>query len=340
MTGIVRIIRENVTGLLPLLLVNFEYSPAPGAWVTATGNPPVLMEDLVITLSVSIPSTCIAVRFVCAMQQPKTTQMVFNVSLLPDSGTYFFPAVWSTLRPHQFPFLRELPPTQLFRRIAQDVLVTWTGSTLDNGGKIAIGLTPNQFCPILGETPYGAVAALRANRYDGPIKAGAHGTWRPGALRDLDHQSVLTYTPATLKLVVGYDFAENTGSARIRTFGMFGFVSDNPIIGRMFWTPAITPAMQEALGLYFQSCPACTNNKDHTVLKSLKSGMKTGVRGLRALLEQDDKIAALAMMAGQPEIAAAVKVAGKINRSIPKKPLAVQSASKPAGKQKKKKQSI
>lgn len=334
--GSVLVIRSGIPALMPLVLVQFDYSPAPGLWVSASGAP-VLMESVFVQLNVTIPVTATAVRLTCSLQYPRPTQLAYNVSLLPDSGAYSFPEVWSTLRTVPFPYLRQLPPCQMMRRIAQDVLVTWTGSSLDNGGKIAIGLTPNQFCPILADSPYAAVAALRVNRYDGPIKFGCHGTWRPGALRDLDHMNLAAYAPATFKLALGYSFADATGSARIRSFGMFGFVSDNPIIGRMTWIPASTPAMLEALALYYQSYPACTNNKDHMILKSFKRAGSLGVRGLRSLLEQDDKIAALAMMAGQPEIAAAVKTAGKINRAIPKQPFAGNTASTNSTKQGKKK---
>jgi len=342
LNGGVRLVRERILGSTPVLIVNVEYEMPLGTWNLAQAAPNALFEDVILGVPlIPLPVGASGLRVRIAQQYTRATQLAFDVAFQPSAGAYKFPAAWSTLQSYPWPFLTGLPVTQMFRRICQDVLVTWTGSSLDNGGKVALGLTPSSFVPATG-SPFTSVAALRVNRYDGPIKFGCHGTWRPSNLAELDRTSVFTYLPSTMKLVIGYSFADASGSARIRTFGMFGYTSDNPIIGRMIWVPAMTDAMKEALDLYYQNFPCCTNNKDHEILKSLKSAGKMGVRGLRALLEQDDKIAALAMMAGQPEIAAAVKVAGKINRAVPNKRKAGkqpanQSKSTPSSGKKKKK---
>lgn len=314
------LIRKAVTGPQPRLIVNAEYSPAPGLWVNAqTGGPNALFDGVAVSIGLSIPASAVGFRCRIAMQYPTATQLAFLADFEVQSGTYRFPDVWSTLQSYSWPYLSNLPVTQAFRRICQDVLVTWTGSTLDNGGKIAIGLTPSTFCPSLAVTPYASVASLRTNRYDGPIKAGCHGTWRPGSIDDLKHMSVFTFERSMLKLVIGYDFAEASGSARLRTFGMFGYVSDNPIIGRMMWVPASTEAMREALDVYYQSFPACTNNKDHVFQKSFKRAAGGLGKGLKSLLERDDRIAAIAMMPGHQKVVSAVKVAKKVHKAIPKK---------------------
>lgn len=311
-TGSVRFIRRNANPH-PLLTVSAEYSTNAEVWVNAAAV--TLLDGLSVSVAITLPVTARYIRFPVVVQGAISTQLALDITLQPDSGTLRFPLAWSTLRMYPWPYLSSLPPTQFMRRIAQDALFTWTGSTLENGGKIAGALVPFNFAPG-ASNPYTAVSNIRVDRMDGPIKFGASGTWRPSSLRELDRLSVIDWAPARLKLVFGYSFASSEGSARIRTFGMFGFTSTNPIIGRMIWTPAMTPAMVEALGLYCESFPALTTNAEHVLLKALKSAGRFGAKGLKTLLEQDDKIALLATTLGHPEIAAAVKVAGTASRSI------------------------
>lgn len=309
--GGVRFLRRS-TLPHPVLYVNMEYTPGGGVWIPV--GAPQLMDGLVISIPFTLPINTAGVRFPVSVQFNATTQVALDITVQPDSGSYRFPHVWSTLELFSWPYLSSLPATQMMRRIACDALFTWTGSTLENGGKIAGGLVPHTFVPN-AENPFTAVATLRSDRMDGPIKFGAHGTWRAAAVAELDRVTVFDWQPARLKLVFGYSFASSEGSARIRQFGMFGFTSTNPIIGRMMWTPAATPAMIEALGIYWENYPALTSNEDHVILKSIKSAGRLGVRGLKALLEQDDKLAALALSMGQPEVATAIKMAGTVNRA-------------------------
>lgn len=308
--GGVRFLRRS-TLPHPVLYVNMEYTPGGGVWIAV--GPPTLMDGLLVSIPFTLPTTTVGIRFPVAVHFNATTQVALDITVQPDSGTYYFPRLWSTLDLYSWPYLSNLPPTQMMRRIACDALFTWTGSTLENGGKIAGALVPHTFSPN-ADNPFTAVAVLKTDRMDGPIKFGAHGTWRAAAVAELDRVTVFDWQPARLKLVFGYSVASQEGSARIRQFGMFGFTSTNPIIGRMVWTPAVTPAMVEALGIYWENYPALTSNEDHVILKSIKNAGRLGVRGLKALLEQDDKLAALALSMGQPEVAAAIKLAGTANR--------------------------
>jgi len=324
MTGGVRFIRRTLVPH-PVLVVNVEYTLGGGVWIPV--GAPVIMDDVAVSVPAPLPAGAVGIRFPVSVQFNATTQVALDITLQPDSGAYRFPPVWSTLDLFSWPYLSGLPATQMMRRIACDALFTWTGSTLENGGKIAGGLVPHTFAPN-SENPFAAVATLRTDRMDGPIKFGAHGTWRAAAIAELDRVTVFDWQPARLKLVFGYSFASSDGSARIRQFGMFGFTSTNPIIGRMIWTPAVTPAMIEALGVYWENYPALTSNEDHVILKSIKNAGRLGVRGLKALLEQDDKLAALALSMGQPEVAAAIKMAGTVNRARKAKKAKAPAAKK------------
>lgn len=314
LVGTVRLLRSRF-GKLAAFNCYFEYSPSANLWLAATLPAATVLDDIIATANFTVPTNAIAVRLRVEPIYEIVSQVSLDVKLEPDSGQYRFPLRWSTLLPTRWPFLSSLPQCDAFRRIGQDALFTFTGSTLENGGQIAGALVPVSFVPIAA-TPFDGVAALRVNRMDGPIKFGSHVTWRQNSLEEIDRQTFETYTPAVMKLVMGYYFDDSKGSARVRTFGMFGLTSNNPIIGRQIWTPAITDPMKEALSLYYQTYPAATSNERHKILKALKTGGKYAGKFIGRLLEQDDKLAAMALAAGQPEIAAAVKAVGVAGRKI------------------------
>jgi hypothetical protein len=332
LVGTMRLLRSNF-GKLTAFNCYFEYSPSPNLWVAAAT--PVVLDDITAGGSFSVPINAIALRLRVEPIQPIVTQLSVDFKLEPDSGQYRFPQRWSTLFPARWPFLSSLPQCDAFRRIGQDMLFTYTGSTLENGGQISGALVPVSFVPIAAATPFDAVASLRVNRMDGPVKFGSHVTWRQNSLQEIDRLTFDTYSPAVMKMVCGFYFDDAKGSARLRTFGMFGLTSNNPIIGRQIWTPAITDPMKEALSLYYQSYPCATSNEKHKALKLLKAGGKAAGKMISRLLEQDDKLAALALAAGQPELAAAVKTAGAIHRGVKssKKKVAVPK-TQPAKKKK------
>lgn len=225
-------------------------------------------------------------------------------------------AHWGLLNGFNWPFLRGLPDISKVRRICQDALLTYTGSDLNNGGKVASGLAPYEWSPDIGDTAFSAVAALRHDRYDDRLKTGTHVTWRSHELRDLLPQDYRSYAHSSSKIVMGVYYDNPEAAARLRTFAMFGFYSTNPIIGEMIWTPAITPAMMEALTEYYANFPTCTDNPEHVLRKSLKTAGAVAKNVITRLLNHDDAIAALAASMGQPELAIGIKAAGAINRSL------------------------
>lgn len=223
---------------------------------------------------------------------------------------------WSSLKTYPFPYLSGLPAVQSFRRIAGSLLATYTGADLVNGGQIASALVPSNWCPPTDD-PFSSVAELRNDRFDGPLKFGTDVTWRPHDLDDLLSMNADTFVGASSKIVVGYQIdTAATSSMRVRAFGLVGVYSTNPIVGRMIYSPAMTPQMLEALSLYYQNTPTCTNNKTHVAVKAIKNmGTKT-LKVLRTLLEHDSMIAAMLTAAGQPEAAMGVKLAGSVSRSV------------------------
>lgn len=312
----VTVTRRTLSRAIPFF-VNLEYTTGGGVWTVANATPNYLFNGTSGAFSASLPVTCLGVRVSVRAATPfdGSSQLALDVSIEVSGGTYRFPYQYSTLQSYVWPFLSQLPVTEMFRRIACDGLFTWTGSTLDNGGKISCALVPESFCPSYGD-PYQSVASQRFDRMDGPAKNGAHGTWRSTSLRELDRLNVMNYVRANRKISMGYNFATADGSARIRVFGMFGFTSQNPVIGRMVWTPAVTPSMVEALGIYYHSYPACTCNRQHALLKSFRKAASTAGSIIDEVLKHDDVLAALATSMGSPEGALAIRAAGAVNRKL------------------------
>lgn len=243
---------------------------------------------------------------------------------------------WSNMVCYDWPFLTSIPDVQLMRRIAAAILVTYTGSQLQNGGQIASGLVPTDWNPPTDD-PFTSVGSLRNDRYDGPVRDGTDVTWRPLELYDTIPQNRQGMLPVSSKMVIGFKL-ESGASVRIRAFGMFGINSPNPIVGRMIWTPAITPEAQEALSLYYANSPVATSNKMHVNMKSLAEMGEKAKSMITALLKFDSEIATVLVGLGQPEAALAVKAAGGIARMRSKKQKEKENKrtqSKPQPKKKK-----
>jgi len=227
------------------------------------------------------------------------------------------------MRTYHWPYLSGLPDVESYRRIYADLLATYTGSTVIDGGKVSSALVPFEWSPPT-TSPYQAIAQLRNDRYDDAMRFGTHVTWRHGDLQDFDSCDFSDYRPPCLKIVIGVKRDNDLASMRVRAFVGVGVYSTNPIVGKMIYSPAITPEMREALSIYYQNAPSCTSNEKHRFEKALKNLGGRAVAGIRTLLEHDTALAAILTAMGQPEVAAAVKVAGSVNRSMPRK-----AASKP-----------
>lgn len=222
---------------------------------------------------------------------------------------------WDVCTHESWPYLPQLPDVDRIRNLGYEALLTYTGSRQLDGGKIAGALVPFDWSPTFGN-PFDAVASVRHNKYSAALRSGAHGTWRIGAMEELDPRAPEARTFPAMKLVFGYqrNNAENQ-SLRIRATGLFGVYSDSPIIGMAPFVPPLTPADLDLLMEYFQTAPAVTENSLHEKIKSagtfltraFKGVAGVAERGIGLVADHPDVASAIAMAAGQPEIAAGLQ---------------------------------
>lgn len=234
-----------------------------------------------------------------------------------DRFGFFTPGIvaWDVCANASWPYLPQLPDIDRVRNLGYEALLTYTGSRQLDGGKIAGALVPFDWSP-LSDNPFNAVASVRHNKYSAALRSGAHGTWRLAALSELDPLAPEDRPFPQMKLVFGYqrNNAENQ-SLRIRATGLFGVYSDSPVIGLAPFVEPLRPSDLELVMEYFQSAPAVTENATHEKLKSAAKFIGRAISGAASIagksasmLASHPEIAsALAVAAGQPEIAAAIE---------------------------------
>lgn len=222
---------------------------------------------------------------------------------------------WDVCAAEAWPYLPQLPDIDRIRNLGYEALLTYTGSRQLDGGKIAGALVPFDWSPLFSN-PFDAVASVRHNKYSAALRSGSHGTWRIGAMEELDPKAPEERSFPAMKLVFGYqrNNAENQ-SLRIRATGLFGVYSDSPIIGMAPFVPPLTPADLDLLMEYFQTAPAVTENSLHEKIKSAGAFLTRAFKGVAGVAERGvglvadhpDVASAIAMAAGQPEIAAGLQ---------------------------------
>lgn len=249
-------------------------------------------------------------------------RIAFDISigtsaLATDQFGFYTPAVvaWDVMINEAWPYLPQLPDIDRVRNLGYEALLTYTGSRQLDGGKIAGALVPFDWSP-LADNPFDAVASVRHNKFSSALRSGAHGTWRVGALGELDPTSPELRSFPAMKLVFGYqrNNAENQ-SLRIRATGLFGVYSDSPIIGLAPFVPPLAPSDLDLLMEYFQTAPAVTENPLHEKLKSAGKFLSKAFHGVTNVAEKGigmvanhpELASALALAAGQPEIAAGLE---------------------------------
>lgn len=326
--------RVTILGQSTPDVVSFSLEGYNGAWVGLSTATPAYGIVGSISVAVSYSKLRVVAHTPSGVPMHVSARVIFEV----NSGNVTFENHWSNLTVLPFPFLIDLPEVQSFRRIAGDTLVTYTGSELVNGGKIASALVPFNWAPSSG-TAFDSVAQLRNERYDGPLKRGTHVSWRPHDLDDLLAMKFDGWKEPSTKIVVGYSFDSADASVRIRCCALQGIYSTNPIVGQMHYSPPMTDEMIEALFHYYENTPAATENKMHVSLKSVKNMGNKALNLTKAMLNHDAMISAALLAVGQPELAAAVKLAGSVVRkqnTQKKKPSAGQTQQKvPLNKKKK-----
>lgn len=129
-----------------------------------------------------------------------------------------------------------------FRIAAQSLLLTYTGSMINNGGEIAIARVPATWSPDPGKTVYESILLLpRSRRYAGKVAKGAHCFWVPETVEDFDPKLYgigysLSEKPA-YKIVAAGALDDPTESIMLQLETIVEFQTDAPSYASVEYAP-------------------------------------------------------------------------------------------------------
>lgn len=185
-----------------------------------------------------------------------------------------------------------------YRITAQDVLVTYMGSDLSNGGVVASARTPYSWSP--SSDVYDSITQLPYDSYDGPLKTGTHVHWLPATIDDITPKNRGTVDwPSSKMIIYGrQDDLANKQSVRLIVTTIIEFYSDVPIYGQMSFCP---PPSQVGLLLYWmgRNIPAATSNDSHWeklkkfIPHALSKGVQWGVENPEIVAKMLAKLVAM-----------------------------------------------
>jgi len=251
------------------------------------------------TVSVVLPVGCTGFWFTAS--QPTfnyvlPTLLSFSMTYMSGGGTALATTA-QTVQTFAVPLASSIKQLESWRVTAQDILVTFEGDTLNDGGAIASARVPNTWSST-GPSVYTDLLALPYDRYDGPLKKGTHVHWIPGSIDDLMpiNDVVQDRDFGYFKMVVAGTITHPGSSVRVRVCTTVAYYSTDPSYGNMEWAPAPTDL---GLLLHYVAAviPAATENDTHLVKKLATFAGKNLKQGLKYLVENPAMLAKLAGMA-------------------------------------------
>jgi len=183
------------------------------------------------------------------------------------TGTHRFAQVPKNVTATQTTLLKAVTSVQYSRITALDVLGTFQGSDMTNGGSVASARVP-KFWGSSSSNAYNEMLVIPYDTYDGELKHGWHTHWVPQCLDDISPTIEIEQFDefGSSKLVFGGTINTAGQSVRVRASIVVEFYTTDPSYGPMTYTP---PPHHMADALYYvcTQIPACTSNKSHIVKK-------------------------------------------------------------------------
>lgn len=183
-----------------------------------------------------------------------------------------------------------------YRIVSQSITVTFTGSDLQNGGKIAAAEVYAGWTPDPGQSPYDAIGLLPPDMsWSGAVKKGAHVFWRPSGLRDFDLQDYsVQEVPdfiSTKRLYVAGTLDDPAASVRIRVHTCVQYMTDYPAYASSSFSRPFDGYDKVLLALAMMN-PASENDSHLARIKALLS--KKGKEAVLWAINHPAEVAAAA----------------------------------------------
>ena len=272
-----------------------------GAWNSVTTFTVVCSEDgAIVNGDLALPALTSAITMSASVAATDpTTSVACNCSLIlmysSGAGTLGLATNFLVQDSLGLPLAQSIRDLESWCVAAQDVLVTFEGDTLNDGGNIASARVPRNWTT--NGDPYSEILALPYDRYDGPLKHGTHVHWIPGSVTDLS--PVITPADAAAygayKIVITGTITHPGASVRVRVCTAVSYYSGDPSYGTMDWAPPPTDYLL-LLQYVARAVPAATANDTHILKKLPQLAQKYVKQGFRYLLENPDQLAKLAAL--------------------------------------------
>lgn len=257
---------------------------------TATSTPP---PFLLTSGTIGIWFRCTQTTFPYPLPVELTLNLIHDAA--GGAGLASFSRQTQAVDTFGLPLASAINGLQSWRVTAQDVLVTFEGDTLNDGGSIAAARVPSRWTSVTaGGNAYADIISLPYDNYDGALKHGCHVHWIPGAISDLEPVNDL-FADADygyFKMVIAGTITHPGASIRVRVCTSIAYFSTDPSYGNMCWAPPPTD-----LGLLLQYVasvvPAATENDTHLIRKIAAFAGKNVNQGFKYLLSNPELIAKL-----------------------------------------------
>lgn len=224
-----------------------------------------------MTLALPVGTTGVRIRY-AGNSQPTGKAFSFVCTVKPQAGVLVGADV-GMQDVFKVDTLADVSQMRYFKIVAQELLVSYMGSTLNNGGVVAAARVSGNWAPqaSVGDA-YDNISRIPYDSYDGRIESGAHVHYTPQSITDTEPQYVgLSLPEPRRKLVVGGRLDDSTQSLRIRVVTVIEYFSDAQSYGEMGYGPPwadfdVYMAIMDAI------IPAASSNDDH--LKKIRRGVK------------------------------------------------------------------
>lgn len=264
------------------LITNIKTIPYTGPLnalvATASASSGVPLNGSSNTVTLTLPANCTHVGFTYLYVQNSDVgkKLQLSISMMVGGASA---AVGVEAQEYNLQTLAGINKLRAYRIVGQSLLLTYTGSMLDNGGDIAIARVSSSWTPDVGMSVYDSIMKLpKTRRYSGRVSKGAHCYWCPETVEDFEPKlyggNYNQIEKPSLKIVAAGTLDDPDESVLLQLETIVEFQSDEPSYASVAYAPPWN-SFDIALQLLARSNP-CGENPSH--LKKIRKFLQKEVK--------------------------------------------------------------
>lgn len=227
---------------------------------------------------VTIPANCSYIGFTYYYTQNSAIGTKLQLSVTFNAGATLV-ALGVQSKEYDLQTLAGVSKLRAYRIVGQSLLLTYTGSMLDNGGDIAIARVSTAWTPDVGTSVYDSIMKLpKTRRYSGRVSKGAHCYWCPETVEDFEPKlygaGYQALEKPSLKIVAAGSLDDPNESILLQLETIVEFQSDEPSYASVAYAPPWN-SFDIALQLLARANP-CGENPSH--LKKIRKFLQKEVK--------------------------------------------------------------